>query len=321
MVATDVNPRALAFASLNAALNGLDNVETRLGSLFAPVAGDTFDLITCNAPYVISPETKWQYRDGGLPADEFSARVVTGAAEALADGGYATLLVSWLAESEDEPDGRVLRVARWKRVRRLGARITGADPLEHAATWNDHLVEDHDALGEALDTWTAYFRELGVGWITEGAVLLHRRMAGRRHGPRVDPVSADELEHAGSADRARLRGAGVPRGARDGEDELLDDAARARRGVAARGRGSTRTTGAGDAAPARRGHVPRLECPPAVAEALAVARRRDHAARGDRPRRPAAARRDVVVRAEAIDALPTCSSSGSSRSAVTLDDG
>src|SRR5207253_5986818 len=99
VVATDVNPRALAFTRISAALNGIDNVETRLGSLFEPVAGETFGLITCNAPYVISPEHRWQYRDAGFPADEFSRQVVTAAAAHLADDGFASVLVSWLAES------------------------------------------------------------------------------------------------------------------------------------------------------------------------------------------------------------------------------
>ena len=50
VIATDVNERALAFTKLNAALNGLTNVECRHGSLFEPVDGETFDLITCNSP-------------------------------------------------------------------------------------------------------------------------------------------------------------------------------------------------------------------------------------------------------------------------------
>src|SRR5581483_8369941 len=49
VVATNVTERALAFTRTNAALNGIENVETRAGSLFEPVAGETFDLITCNA--------------------------------------------------------------------------------------------------------------------------------------------------------------------------------------------------------------------------------------------------------------------------------
>src|SRR5262249_60197651 len=63
VVAIDVNPRALGYTALNAALNGLDNVECRNGSFFDPVAGETFGLITCNAPFVVSPESRRAYRD------------------------------------------------------------------------------------------------------------------------------------------------------------------------------------------------------------------------------------------------------------------
>src|SRR4029079_19686558 len=93
VVATDLNRRALAFTRVNAGLNGLANIDTRLGSLFEPVAGERFDLIVCNAPFVVSPETRFVYRDGGLAGDELSARVVAGAAAHLARGGIATLLV------------------------------------------------------------------------------------------------------------------------------------------------------------------------------------------------------------------------------------
>lgn len=196
VIATDVNPRALAYTQLNAGLNGLDNIETRLGSLFDPVASEQFDLVTCNAPYVVSPETKWQYRDGGLPADRFSELVVTQAAGVLADDGYATLLVSWLAASEEEPDDRA---RAWVEGRGCDAwllGLSGADPLDHASVWNDHLHGDAEALGAALDEWTAYFEDLGVGWITEGAVLLHRRSGGNNI-LRADPVDEEELEFAG----------------------------------------------------------------------------------------------------------------------------
>ncbi|HST19465.1 MAG TPA: methyltransferase [Gaiellaceae bacterium] len=300
VIATDVNPRALAYASLNAALNGLDNVEARLGSLFEPVAGDTFDLITCNAPYVISPETKWQYRDGGLPADEFSARVVAGAAEALADGGYATLLVSWLAESEDEPDGRVNEWLRRSGCDAWVLGITGADPLEHAATWNDHLTED-DALGEALDTWTEYFRDLGVGWITEGAVLLHRRNGGRPAAVRADPVSADELEAAG-AQIERAFAAQAFLAEADGDDELLDTAFELAETVRLEERLDPHDGRRESRLLLDEGTYPDIECPPAVAAALAgldgSATLRESIARAGLPRRAEHALTD-----EALEAL------------------
>src|SRR5262249_51789078 len=44
VVATDVNPRAVAFARFNALLNGADNIEVREGDGLAAVEGETFDL-------------------------------------------------------------------------------------------------------------------------------------------------------------------------------------------------------------------------------------------------------------------------------------
>jgi methylase of polypeptide subunit release factors len=196
VVATDLNPRALAFTRTNAALSGVRNVETREGSLFEPVAGEVFDLIVCNAPFVVSPESRFIFRDGALPADEFSERVVAGAVAHLADGGFATLLVSWVADDEDEPD---VRPFRWVDGTGCDAWIlgfAGSDPLDHAAGWNDYLEEDPDRFAAALDEWTAYLTGLGVGWITEGAVLLHRR-TGSVHVIRADDVDEDLLEAAG----------------------------------------------------------------------------------------------------------------------------
>lgn len=192
VVATDVNPRALAFTELNAALNGFDHLEVRNGSLFEPVEDETFDLIVCNAPFVVSPETRFTFRDGDLPADELSERVVAGAATHLAPGGLATLLVSWVASDADEPDARPFD---W--VDRSGCdawilSFSGADPLDHAAGWNDYLHDEPDRFAAALDEWTAYFDSLGIEWISEGAILLHRRDG--ENVIRLDNVDDDDLD-------------------------------------------------------------------------------------------------------------------------------
>jgi len=217
VVATDVNARALAFTELNAALNGLSNVECRRGSLFEPVGGEMFDLITCNAPYVVSPEHRWAYRDSGFQADEVSERVVREAAAHLADGGFATLLVSWLAPDEDEADERALEWAEQTDCDSWILSTWESDPLGHASEWNSHL--EGEAFGLALDEWTAYFEGLGVRWISEGAVLLHKRPGGGE--ARIDSIDADDLDVAGEqiqrafAARARLSEL-------DGRDELLE---------------------------------------------------------------------------------------------------
>ncbi len=208
VVATDVNERALAYTELNAALNGLTNIECRPGSLFEPVAGEMFDLITCNAPYVVSPERRWAYRDGGFEADEISRRVVREAASHLVEGGFATVLVSWLAPDERKAHDRVLE---WIEPTGCDSWILPtweSDPLTHSAEWNSHLANDPEALSEALDEWTRYFDDLGVGWVSEGAVLLHRN-PGSRHSVRIDSVDEEELDDAGDqilrAFEARVR--------------------------------------------------------------------------------------------------------------------
>lgn len=196
VIATDVNERALEYTRLNAALNGVTNVEVVAGSLFEPVAGRTFDLITCNAPYVVSPETKWQYRDAGLPADEVSKRVVEQAAAALAPDGFASMLVSWVAADADDPDARL---DAWLDGIGCDAWVLGlsdADPLDHAAGWNEHLADDRDAFEAALDEWVAYFERLGVEWISEGAVILHKRDA-QEQTIRADDIDEEELDFAG----------------------------------------------------------------------------------------------------------------------------
>ena len=196
VIATDVNQRAIDFTAINAALNGIENVEVRLGSLFEPVAGETFSLITCNAPYVVSPEDRWHYRDAaGFEADQLSHTLVREVPAYLEDDGYASMLVSWLAESEDDPDARV---EQWLEDNGCDAWViglSGSDPLDHAAGWNEHLAVDPEDYGVALDRWTAYFDDLGMGWITEGAVLLHKR-AGDVHVIRTDSAEEDDLEYA-----------------------------------------------------------------------------------------------------------------------------
>ena len=62
VIACDINPRALNFTAFNALLNGVDNVECRAGSFFAPVDGEKFDLIVSNPPFVISPDSASSFR-------------------------------------------------------------------------------------------------------------------------------------------------------------------------------------------------------------------------------------------------------------------
>ena len=158
VVATDINERALAYTELNAAVNGFTNIEVRRGSFFDAVAGERFDLITCNAPYVVSPESRWAYRDSGLRGDEVSERVIRAAADHLAEGGFATLLVSWVGADEDGADERPLRWAK---------SLAGCDSWILSVAGRQ--VTERPVPRAGLVRWggarhlTAYLKEIGAG--------------------------------------------------------------------------------------------------------------------------------------------------------------
>jgi methylase of polypeptide subunit release factors len=175
VVATDINERALAFTAFNAALNGIDTVELRRGSFFEPVAGEQFDLVVTNPPYVISPESSFLFRDSGLPKDAVSEQVVRALPGHIAENGFASVMVSWVQEDDDDPTSRP---ASWVEGSGCDALIihTGSDePLPIAAQWNRDVRTDATAYAEAIDRWLEYFEKEGIREIGFGCIVLRRR--------------------------------------------------------------------------------------------------------------------------------------------------
>jgi release factor glutamine methyltransferase len=102
VVATEVSAAAAEVARRNAERNGVaDRVEIRIGDLFAPVAGERFDLIASNPPYIASaviPTLSAEVRrepaialDGGPDGLVFYDRICAAAAAHLAPGGALVL--------------------------------------------------------------------------------------------------------------------------------------------------------------------------------------------------------------------------------------
>jgi len=173
VVATDVNERALAFAEFSTALNGVENVELRAGSFFEPVRDERFDLLVANPPYVISPESALVFRDSGLPGDTVSAELVRAIPAHLADDGFATVLVSWIAG-----DDALERPRSWLAGSACDAWIvhTGTeDALGTAATWNRSAATSEVGYEERVDAWLDYYARLGIEHVGYGAIVLHRR--------------------------------------------------------------------------------------------------------------------------------------------------
>jgi methylase of polypeptide subunit release factors len=174
VVATDVNARALEYAELNAALNGVHNVELRRGSFFEPVEGEQFDLVVANPPYVVSPEHAYLFRDSGLRGDTVSESVVRAAPAALAPGAFASILISWALDPDDPAE----RPRGWLEGSGCDAFLLHTstdDPLETAAVWNRDLLDRPEAYGEALDRWLAYYRDLAIEHVGYACLVLRRR--------------------------------------------------------------------------------------------------------------------------------------------------
>jgi len=195
VVATDVNPRALAVAEVNAGLNGVRNVEFREGSFFDPVDGERFDLVACNPPYVISPESSYAYRDSGLSGDTVSRQVVQQAPRVLDEGGFAHILVSW-GHLPDDPWGALERWVEGNGCDSWLLHFGSDDPVTHAAEWLRPLAaQSAERYRASLDRWLEYLDRLGIEAIAHGAVLLRRRSGGS-NWIRKESVSLDRLEQA-----------------------------------------------------------------------------------------------------------------------------
>ncbi|WP_434811918.1 DUF7059 domain-containing protein [Microbacterium sp. bgisy189] len=186
VTATDISRRALAFTELNVLLNGQGGVQTRFGSLFEPVVGETFDRVVSNPPFVITPRVAgvpaYEYRDGGMAGDALVESFVTGVAAVLAPGGVAQLLGNW--EYRADADG-LERVREW--VGRAPVPLEAwiverelLDPLSYAELWvrDGGTTPGSGEYARLIDAWLDDFAARGVTGIGFGYLLLRRPASG-----------------------------------------------------------------------------------------------------------------------------------------------
>jgi hypothetical protein len=186
VVATDCNPRAVAYARFNARLNGIDNVDCREGDLFEPVADERFDLVVCNPPFVIAPTQRFLFRDSGMRGDEFCRRLIRAMPAFLEEGGHGQLICNlahregsdWRESLTSWFEGLPCDAIVW--LERI------EDISEYAMTWlistETHDVEQLPGLYEA---WLRYYRAQKLEAVSYHLVTL-RRTAGRGHWIRID---------------------------------------------------------------------------------------------------------------------------------------
>ena len=189
---TDISRRALAFTRFNLLLNAAelhldparleDRVSLRLGSMLEPVAGEEFELVVSNPPFVITPRSsgeaaadQFTYRDGGLPGDDIVASLVRALPSVLTPGGTAQLLGNWeipagaswaeRPQSWASPDADVWFIQREQ-----------VGPEQYAETWLQDASEARDRRLYA-DSYAAYlddFASRNVEAIGFGMIWLRR---------------------------------------------------------------------------------------------------------------------------------------------------
>jgi methylase of polypeptide subunit release factors len=194
VLATDVSPRAVNFAAFNAQLNLASNIEFRAGSWFDPIGDERFDTIACNPPYVISPASEYIYRDSGLVGDSVSEQVVRSIPPHLEESGFATIAISWIADPQGDATAPVQRWVEGSGCDAWLLHYRTDRPLETAAAWNQTESGDPERYTQLIDTWLAYYRDLGIRGIAYGSLLLRRRSGANWF--RSDPLPAGRLKAA-----------------------------------------------------------------------------------------------------------------------------
>ncbi|MEH0108543.1 methyltransferase [Tersicoccus sp. MR15.9] len=199
VTATDLSARALAYTRFNLLLNAaaldLDpadlsaRVDLRQGSLLEPVAGETFDLIVSNPPFVITPraadetaDSRYTYRDGGQAGDRLITALVRALPGHLTEGGTAQLLGNWetprgaawdeaLAAAWFEQDEKPDDGLEWWVIQR-----DTQGPAEYAELWLRDAAQASDpaAYRAAYAAYLADFAARDVAEIGFGMIWLRR---------------------------------------------------------------------------------------------------------------------------------------------------
>ncbi|GAA2035138.1 methyltransferase [Pseudokineococcus marinus] len=228
VVATDVSSRALRLAALTLALDdaapgpGGDPsaagrrapVDLRRGSLLEPVAGEEFDLVVSNPPFVITPRgagvPTYDYRDGGAVGDALVQHLVEHVGEVLAPGGTAQLLGNW--EHRDGEPWRE-RVGAWLDASGLDGWVVQRevlDPAAYAETWvRDGGQPPGPAFDALVGAWLDDLAARRVEAVGLGMLVLRRPRTGaggrlRRleevAGPAAGPLGAHVADVLAAAD-------------------------------------------------------------------------------------------------------------------------
>lgn len=183
IVATDTNERALTLAAATARLNGMA-WDLRRGSLFEPVAGERFDLIVSNPPFVVGTGAlDFQYRDSGMAGDALCSSLIEQLGDFLEPGGTAQIMANWIVR--DGHDWRD-RVSSWLADTGLHAWVVQrefADPVSYVSLWTSDAGELPEEAARRGGLWLDWFDAEGIAGVGMGMITVQAPRIGEKRPP------------------------------------------------------------------------------------------------------------------------------------------
>jgi hypothetical protein len=175
VLAVDRNPRAVQIATFNAKLNGMSHVRCLEGDLFEPVQGQAFDLVVTNPPFVISPERRYVYRDGGMEADRLCQKIVRQVPQFLHEGGFCQILCNWAESNSQDWQERLHGWFEGTGCDVWVMRSDTSDAGTYASTWIQHTERhESDQYARRFEEWMAYYEEQGIDAVGAGLITMRR---------------------------------------------------------------------------------------------------------------------------------------------------
>ena len=176
VVGTDVNPRAVEFATFNARLNDIDNIEFHVGDRFDAVEGRAFDLIVSNPRYVLSPTTRHLFSDNDMELDSFCRTLAGDVPRHLAEGGCLLMICEWVG-LHGEPWQQRLR--GWFESSPCDVWVLKDYTYEPSTyvegTFEDSILDGSETTAAAYSRWMESYRAAGVKAIHGGYIAMRKR--------------------------------------------------------------------------------------------------------------------------------------------------
>ncbi len=199
---TDINPRAIALAQINAELNCVGHVAASVGDLFRPLGKERFDLVIANPPFVPGPKRGPAYHSGGPRGDRVLRRILDGLGSHLRPGGRAVIISHLALRGGETPDAALASTLRRFQGRVLLVTLDGGTAVDLAAAQSVFaLHRGLAAYAREVRDWVAYLSRQRIERIVALLIVAERR--GRRQTDVVDasprtlpiPLSRPPREH------------------------------------------------------------------------------------------------------------------------------